>query len=145
MVAKTIGFNWGPAGTSCSQWTGVRLADVLQHCGMQGPEKHANYVCFRGPKHELPQGVAAQPPPPSPNVPAQLMVRGFTITGSPAACCASRVAAAQYVRVQSMRRRAWTRRMLLMASGQYMMAKKKGVQLQGATAATERASRDIRP
>ncbi len=56
MVAKTIGFNWGPAGTSCSQWTGIRLADVLQHCGMQGPENKANYVCFRGPKHELPQG-----------------------------------------------------------------------------------------
>lgn len=59
MVAKTIGFNWGPAGTSCSQWTGVRLAEVLRHCGMQGPERKANYVCFRGPKHELPQGMAA--------------------------------------------------------------------------------------
>ena len=57
MVAKTIGFNWGPAGTSCSTWTGVRLADVLQHCGMQGQQQSANYVCFRGPKHELPQGV----------------------------------------------------------------------------------------
>ena len=59
MVAKTIGFNWGPAGTSCSQWTGIRLSDVVQHCGMQGPEKAANYVCFRGPKHELPQGAPA--------------------------------------------------------------------------------------
>ena len=56
MVAKTIGFNWGPAGTGCSEWTGVRLVDVLQHCGMQGAEKSANYVCFRGPKQELPQG-----------------------------------------------------------------------------------------
>lgn len=58
MVAKTIGFNWGPAGTGCSTWTGVRLADVLEHCGTQGPEQKANYVCFRGPKHELPQGTA---------------------------------------------------------------------------------------
>lgn len=59
MVAKTIGFNWGPAGTSCSTWTGVRLADVLQHCGMQGQQQNANCVCFRGPKHELPQGVSS--------------------------------------------------------------------------------------
>jgi nitrate reductase (NAD(P)H) len=57
MVAKTIGFNWGPAGTSCSTWTGVRLTDLLQHCGMQGQQQGAHCVCFRGPKHELPQGV----------------------------------------------------------------------------------------
>lgn len=61
MVEKTIGFNWGPAGTGCSEWTGVRLADVLQHCGMQGAEKKANYVCFRGPKQELPQGKSLRP------------------------------------------------------------------------------------
>lgn len=56
MVAKTIGFNWGPAGTSTGVWTGVRLADVLRHCGMKSAEEAANYVCFRGPKNELPQG-----------------------------------------------------------------------------------------
>ena len=56
MVAKTIGFNWGPAGTSTGVWTGVRLADVLRHCGMKSAEDAANYVCFRGPKNELPQG-----------------------------------------------------------------------------------------
>lgn len=57
MVAKTIGFNWGPAGTGCGRWTGVRLADVLQHCGIRSAEHGARYVCFRGPKDELPQGV----------------------------------------------------------------------------------------
>ncbi|BDA47084.1 Nitrate reductase [NADH] [Coccomyxa sp. Obi] len=56
MVAKTIGFNWGPAGTGTGVWTGVRLADVLRHCGMKSAEQGANYVCFRGPKNELPQG-----------------------------------------------------------------------------------------
>lgn len=56
MVAKTIGFNWGPAGTSTGVWTGIRLADVLRHCGMKSAEQGANYVCFRGPKNELPQG-----------------------------------------------------------------------------------------
>lgn len=30
MVKKTIGFSWGPAGVSTSDWTGVRLADVLK-------------------------------------------------------------------------------------------------------------------
>ncbi len=57
MVAKTIGFNWGPAGTACGRWTGVRLADVLRACGMRGAEQGARYVCFRGPKNELPQGM----------------------------------------------------------------------------------------
>ncbi|KAK9825864.1 hypothetical protein WJX81_005959 [Elliptochloris bilobata] len=56
MVAKTIGFNWGPAGTACGHWTGVRLADVLSHCGVQGAVQATRHVCFRGPKHELPQG-----------------------------------------------------------------------------------------
>lgn len=56
MVAKTIGFNWGPAGTSCGVWTGVRLADVLRHCGMRSAAQGASHVCFRGPEGELPQG-----------------------------------------------------------------------------------------
>ena len=56
MVAKTIGFNWGPAGTGCGVWTGVRLADVLAHCGMRSAAQGARYVCFRGPRNELPQG-----------------------------------------------------------------------------------------
>ena len=110
MVAKTIGFNWGPAGTSCSQWTGVRLADVLQHCGMQGPEKNANYVCFRGPKQELPQGVTARSD-----------VWEATITFTPAACCASRAASVQHVRVQCMRGQPSTRRVLLLSPGRCTM------------------------
>lgn len=56
MIAKTIGFNWGPAGTSCGLWTGVRLSDVLRHAGIKRAEQGARYVCFRGPKGELPQG-----------------------------------------------------------------------------------------
>ena len=57
MVKKTIGFNWGPAGTSCSTWTGVRLCDVLKACGVDiNQHGRANYVCFRGPKGELPRG-----------------------------------------------------------------------------------------
>ncbi|KAK9807828.1 hypothetical protein WJX72_010494 [[Myrmecia] bisecta] len=56
MVKKTIGFNWGPSGTSCGHWTGVRLCDVLRHCGIRKPGQGAKYVCFRGPKAELPQG-----------------------------------------------------------------------------------------
>jgi nitrate reductase (NAD(P)H) len=56
MVKKTIGFNWGPSGTSCSTWTGVRMSVLLQACGVQGPEQGAAYVCMRGPKGELPKG-----------------------------------------------------------------------------------------
>ena len=53
MVKQTIGFNWGPSGTSCSTWTGVRLADVLLRCGIQRTAVEGGaYVCFRGPKGE---------------------------------------------------------------------------------------------
>jgi nitrate reductase (NAD(P)H) len=55
MVKKSIGFNWGPAGTGCSTWTGVRLADVLVACGVDLSGK-AQHVCMRGPKGELPAG-----------------------------------------------------------------------------------------
>jgi hypothetical protein len=64
MVAKTIGFNWGPAGTGCGVWTGVRLADVLLRCGIRPEAAGAKYVCFRGPKGELPQGA----PPSHPHI-----------------------------------------------------------------------------
>ncbi|KAI7840579.1 hypothetical protein COHA_005732 [Chlorella ohadii] len=56
MVKQTIGFNWGPAGTSCSTWTGVRVSDLLRLCGVKGMEEGAQFVCFRGPKGELPKG-----------------------------------------------------------------------------------------
>jgi len=56
MIKKSIGFNWGPTATSCSYWTGVRLCDVLKHVGARGPSQGANFVCFRGPKGELPKG-----------------------------------------------------------------------------------------
>ncbi|KAL4420574.1 hypothetical protein ABPG75_010230 [Micractinium tetrahymenae] len=56
MVKQTIGFNWGPAGTSCSTWTGVRLCDLLRLVGIRTPAAGAKHVCFRGPKGELPKG-----------------------------------------------------------------------------------------
>ena len=47
MVKQTIGFSWGPAGTACGRWTGVRLLDVLQACGVKTPAEGAQYVRFR--------------------------------------------------------------------------------------------------
>lgn len=35
MVKKTIGFSWGPAGTGCSYWTGVRMSHLLSICGVK--------------------------------------------------------------------------------------------------------------
>lgn len=69
MVRQTIGFNWGPSGTGCSTWTGVRLADVLAACGVKSPAEGAGHVCFRGPKGEAaapagrPAGVATSSQP----------------------------------------------------------------------------------
>lgn len=34
----------------------MRLADVLEHCGVRNAVQAGRHVCFRGPKHELPQG-----------------------------------------------------------------------------------------
>ena len=34
----------------------MRLADVLKHCGVRNAVLAGQHVCFRGPKHELPQG-----------------------------------------------------------------------------------------
>jgi DMSO/TMAO reductase YedYZ molybdopterin-dependent catalytic subunit len=52
MVKQTIGFNWGPSGTSCSTWTGVRVSDLLTLCGVKDMDQGAHHVCFRGPKGE---------------------------------------------------------------------------------------------
>lgn len=56
MLKKSIGFNWGPCAVSTTEWTGVRLRDLLLKAGVKTPEEGANYVCFRGPKGELPKG-----------------------------------------------------------------------------------------
>ncbi|PNW79324.1 hypothetical protein CHLRE_09g410950v5 [Chlamydomonas reinhardtii] len=56
MLKKSIGFNWGPCATSTTYWTGVRLRDLLQHAGIKTPAEGARFVCFRGPKGELPRG-----------------------------------------------------------------------------------------
>ena len=55
MVRKSVGFNWGPAAVSTSYWTGVRLCDLLAHCGVHKTSAGARYVCFRGVQKELPQ------------------------------------------------------------------------------------------
>jgi DMSO/TMAO reductase YedYZ molybdopterin-dependent catalytic subunit len=34
MVKKTIGFSWGPGGTACSYWTGVRMSHLLRLAGV---------------------------------------------------------------------------------------------------------------
>ncbi|CAD7697183.1 unnamed protein product [Ostreobium quekettii] len=56
MIKKSIGFNWGPGSTSCTYWTGVRLCDILKHAGVKSPDQGAHFVCYRGPKGELPKG-----------------------------------------------------------------------------------------
>jgi len=55
LVAQTIGFNWGAAGVSTSVWKGVRLCDVLKHCGIKTPKEGANHVCFVG-VEKMPKG-----------------------------------------------------------------------------------------
>ncbi len=55
MTKQTVGFNWGPAGTSCSYWTGVPLRDVLLKAGVKSRKDGANFVCFEG-ADKLPNG-----------------------------------------------------------------------------------------
>ena len=62
MVKQTIGFNWGPSGTSCSTWTGVRVSDLLTLCGVKDMDQGAHHVCFRGPKGEQPPRCAVLGP-----------------------------------------------------------------------------------
>ncbi|KAK9903477.1 hypothetical protein WJX75_006549 [Coccomyxa subellipsoidea] len=56
IVKKSVGFNWGPTAVSTTYWTGVRLCDLLKHCGAKTPLEGARYVHFRGVQKELPQG-----------------------------------------------------------------------------------------
>ena len=37
MIAKSMGFHWGPGAVSTSVWRGVRLAEVLRKCGIKWP------------------------------------------------------------------------------------------------------------
>ncbi|KAG1745286.1 hypothetical protein EDB19DRAFT_1693694 [Suillus lakei] len=50
---KTLGFNWGTAGVSTALWTGVYLADVLDH--VRPICRQAKYVIFEG-GDNLPNG-----------------------------------------------------------------------------------------
>ncbi len=55
MVKQTIGFSWGCAALACNLWTGVRLKDLLEHCGID--RDRAQHVEFIGTSTEaLPNG-----------------------------------------------------------------------------------------
>jgi len=56
MYEKTIGFGWGAAGLSNSLWTGVPLRVLLRECGVREVTENRRFVCFEGPKGELPKG-----------------------------------------------------------------------------------------
>lgn len=56
LTKKSIGFNWGPTAISTTYWTGVRLCDVLKLARAKGVTEGAKYVCYRGPKEEVPKG-----------------------------------------------------------------------------------------
>eukprot|EP00274_Cyanoptyche_gloeocystis_P004548 CAMPEP_0196653062 /NCGR_PEP_ID=MMETSP1086-20130531/2635_1 /TAXON_ID=77921 /ORGANISM="Cyanoptyche gloeocystis , Strain SAG4.97" /LENGTH=940 /DNA_ID=CAMNT_0041984043 /DNA_START=132 /DNA_END=2954 /DNA_ORIENTATION=+ len=56
MVKQSIGFNWGSAALATNYWTGVRLSDVLQACGVKSRKQGARHVWFAGPPGELPKG-----------------------------------------------------------------------------------------
>ncbi|KAG1736106.1 uncharacterized protein EDB91DRAFT_1142870 [Suillus paluster] len=53
VVRKTLGFSWGAAGVSTALWTGVYLADVLDH--VRPIRRQAKYVVFEG-GDNLPNG-----------------------------------------------------------------------------------------
>eukprot|EP01023_Acetabularia_acetabulum_P061282 TRINITY_DN739_c0_g2_i1.p1 TRINITY_DN739_c0_g2~~TRINITY_DN739_c0_g2_i1.p1 ORF type:complete len:854 (+),score=198.42 TRINITY_DN739_c0_g2_i1:164-2725(+) len=55
MISKSKGFSWGPSATSTNNWTGVPIRDVLLRAGVKPPYAD-RWVCFRGPKNELPAG-----------------------------------------------------------------------------------------
>jgi nitrate reductase (NAD(P)H) len=48
MVKQTIGFMWGPCAVSTAVWTGVRLCDLLNYCGVKTRQEGAAHVCFEG-------------------------------------------------------------------------------------------------
>lgn len=47
-IKKTLGFNWGSAGTATSLWTGVWLRDVLDHVGIKSVEDGALHIRYSG-------------------------------------------------------------------------------------------------
>jgi nitrate reductase (NAD(P)H) len=53
MTKKTIGFSWGPCAHATSNWTGIRLCDMLQRLGVD--RSKARHVCMVG-FEELPNG-----------------------------------------------------------------------------------------
>lgn len=56
MVKQTIGFSWGASATGVMEWTGVRLSEILRRAGVTEATDERQYICFRGPRGELPKG-----------------------------------------------------------------------------------------
>lgn len=48
MTKQTVGFNWGPAGTSTSVWKGVPLRYVLEKAGVKSLSEVRSQFCRHG-------------------------------------------------------------------------------------------------
>eukprot|EP00240_Pyramimonas_obovata_P001509 CAMPEP_0118935022 /NCGR_PEP_ID=MMETSP1169-20130426/14724_1 /TAXON_ID=36882 /ORGANISM="Pyramimonas obovata, Strain CCMP722" /LENGTH=495 /DNA_ID=CAMNT_0006878003 /DNA_START=123 /DNA_END=1607 /DNA_ORIENTATION=+ len=59
-IKRSIGFNWGPAACAVTHWTGVPLYKVLNAAGITKPGPGRRFVCFAGPKSELPKSYEGQ-------------------------------------------------------------------------------------
>lgn len=55
LVSKSLGFNWGSAGTSTGIFTGIYLCDLLDHVGLKHLRDGARHVIFEG-ADQLPDG-----------------------------------------------------------------------------------------
>ncbi|GAA5984122.1 hypothetical protein JCM10908_006059 [Rhodotorula pacifica] len=60
VVAKSLGFSWGPAGLSTALWTGVYLADVLEYVKPRA-EGVAGLPGYRRPDHVIFEGAEDLP------------------------------------------------------------------------------------
>ena len=59
-IKQSIGFNWGPCAVGNTYWTGVPLREVLKKAGVTKPGPGRRFVCFAGPKKELPRSYENQ-------------------------------------------------------------------------------------
>jgi DMSO/TMAO reductase YedYZ molybdopterin-dependent catalytic subunit len=60
MVKKTKGFNWGPAATACSEWTGVRMSTLLKYCGVRSAAQVRMFSHAQSKTEGLHSALAAQ-------------------------------------------------------------------------------------
>eukprot|EP00494_Astrolonche_serrata_P028622 UN28889 len=47
-VPETSGLSWKVGGLSTAKWTGVRISDVLMHCGFHYDNPGVKYINFEG-------------------------------------------------------------------------------------------------